>query len=214
MEGSLRSDGEPFGRLRVAGAEQAESLSVGFVGSGRAARSLARSLARRGHRLLIAEHGESAARLASDLDGELVADALALADVTILAVPDARVAALAESLAATSAPGQGRVVLHLAGSLGLQELAPLAEAGYAIGAMHPLQVLSGWRIPPGTTFAVEADPIARTAISRLVADLGGVELDLPAGGRVAYHAAAVIPANLGMTLLAEAVALLQRQGVR
>ncbi|HXA43387.1 MAG TPA: DUF2520 domain-containing protein [Candidatus Solibacter sp.] len=215
MEGSLRSDGVPFGRPQVAGAEQADSLSVGFVGSGRAARSLARSLSRRGHRLLIVRRGDSSTRLASDLDGELVAaaDALQEADVTILAVPDARVAQLAASLAAEAGPGQGRIVLHLAGSLGLAELAPLAAAGYATGAMHPLQVLSGWRIPPGTTFAVEAEPAARPVISGLVADLGGVELELPAGARVAYHAAAVIAANLGMTLLAEAVDLLEQQGV-
>src|SRR5258708_9263315 len=130
MEGSLRSDGEPFGRPRIAGAEQAESLSVAFVGSGRAARSLARSLARRGHRLLIAERGDSSTRLASDLDGELIAaaDALQDADVTILAVPDARVAELAASLAAALGPGHGTVGLHLAGSLGLDEVAPLAAA--------------------------------------------------------------------------------------
>jgi predicted short-subunit dehydrogenase-like oxidoreductase (DUF2520 family) len=105
------------------------------------------------------------------------------------------------------------VVLHLAGSLGLEALTPLAQAGYATAAMHPLQVLSGWRIPPGTTFAVEADSAARIVVTRLVADLGGVEIELPAGARVAYHAAAVIAANLGMTLLAEAVDLLERQGI-
>jgi predicted short-subunit dehydrogenase-like oxidoreductase (DUF2520 family) len=74
-------------------------------------------------------------------------------------------------------------------------------------------VLSGWRIPPGTTFAVEADGAARILVTRLVADLGGVEIELPPGARVAYHAAAVIAANLGMTLLAEAVDLLERQGI-
>jgi predicted short-subunit dehydrogenase-like oxidoreductase (DUF2520 family) len=185
------------------------------VGSGRAARSLARSLARTGHRLLIARRAESAARLSADLGAELVAsgDALALADVTILAVPDRRVAQLAGALAREAPRGEGRVVLHLAGSLGLEALTPLAQAGYATAAMHPLQVLSGWRIPPGTTFAVEADSAARIVVTRLVADLGGVEIELPAGARVAYHAAAVIAANLGMTLLAEAVDLLERQGI-
>src|SRR5258708_28194527 len=163
MEGSLRSDGEPFGRPQVAGPEQADSLSIGFVGSGRAARSLAKSLARRGHRLLIAERGDSSTRLASDLDGELIfaTDALKDADVTILAVPDARVAELAASLAAGAGPGHGRVVLHLAGSLGLKELAPLAAAGYATRPMHPLHLPSRWRIPPRTPFGVEAGAARR-----------------------------------------------------
>jgi predicted short-subunit dehydrogenase-like oxidoreductase (DUF2520 family) len=185
------------------------------VGSGRAARSLARSLARRGHRLLIAARGDSAALLSVDLGADLVAapEALAQADVTVLAVPDGKVAELAERLAARAHHGEHRVVVHLAGSLGLEALAPLARAGYAIGAMHPLQVLSGWRIPPGTTFAVEADDVARPLVSRLVADLGGLEIELPAGARVAYHAAAVMAANLGMTLLAEAVDLLEQKGI-
>jgi predicted short-subunit dehydrogenase-like oxidoreductase (DUF2520 family) len=185
------------------------------VGSGRAARSLARSLARSGHHLLIARRAESAARLSADLGAELVAsgDALASADVTILAVPDRRVAQLAGALAREAPRGEGRVVLHLAGSLGLEALTPLAQAGYATAAMQPLLVLSGGRIPPGTTFAVEADGAARILVTRLVADLGGVEIELPPGARVAYHAAAVIAANLGMTLLAEAVDLLERQGI-
>jgi predicted short-subunit dehydrogenase-like oxidoreductase (DUF2520 family) len=215
MAGSLRSDTRLTGTPGMARSESAETLTLGFVGSGRAARSLARSLARRGHRLLIARRGDSAERLSADLGADLVAaeEALASADVTILAVPDGKVARLAERLAADAAAGEQRVVLHLAGSLGLEALTPLAQAGYATAAMHPLQVLSGWRIPPGTTFAVEADAAARPLVTRLVADLNGVEIELPAGARVAYHAAAVIAANLGMTLLAEAVDLLEQRGI-
>ena len=215
MAGSLRNDAQLTGTPGVARSESAEALTLGFVGSGRAARSLARSLARRGYRLVIARRGDSAERLSADLGAELVAaeEVLASADLTILAVPDGKVARLAEGLGADAAAGKQRVVLHLAGSLGLEALRPLAQAGYATAAMHPLQVLSGWRIPPGTTFAVEADAAARPLVARLVADLNGVEIELPAGARVAYHAAAVIAANLGMTLLAEAVDLLDQLGI-
>ena len=215
MAGSLRNDAQLTGTPGVARSESAQALTLGFVGSGRAARSLARSLARRGHRLVIARRGDSAERLSADLGAELVAaeEVLASADLTILAVPDGKVARLAEGLGADAAAGKQRVVLHLAGSLGLEALRPLAQAGYATAAMHPLQVLSGWRIPPGTTFAVEADAAARPLVARLVADLNGVEIELPAGARVAYHAAAVIAANLGMTLLAEAVDLLDQLGI-
>jgi predicted short-subunit dehydrogenase-like oxidoreductase (DUF2520 family) len=219
--GSLRSDTRLTGNAPLARAESAEGLTLGFVGSGRAARSLARSLARRGHRLLVARRGDSAELLSADVGAELLdaAEAMGAADVIILAVPDGRVAGLAAELAAearpgeVARPGEGRVVLHLAGSLGLEVLAPLAAAGYATAAMHPLQVLSGWRIAPGTTFAVEADEAARPLVSRLVADLDGVEIALPAGARVAYHTAAVIAANLGMTLLAEAVDILEEHGI-
>jgi predicted short-subunit dehydrogenase-like oxidoreductase (DUF2520 family) len=215
LAGSLRSDIRLTGSPGIAPSESADTLTLAFVGSGRAARSLARSLARNGHRLIIARRGVSSERLAADLGADLAAarEALAGADVTILAVPDGRVSELAAALAVGAAGGEQKVVIHVAGSLGLEALAPLAEAGFATAAMHPLQVLSGWRIPPGTTFAVEAVAAARPIVSRLVADLGGVEIELPAGARVAYHAAAVIAANLGMTLLAEAVDLLERRGI-
>ena len=165
--------------------------------------------------MVVARHGESAARLAEDLGADLVrpGEALAIADVTILAVPDGRIAATANQLAEDAARGDGRVVLHLSGSLGLEPLAPLSRHGYAPAAMHPLQVLSAWRIPPGTTFAVEAPGAAHPLVKRLIADLDGIEIRLGPGARSAYHAAAVIAANLGMTLLAEAVDLLEQAGI-
>jgi predicted short-subunit dehydrogenase-like oxidoreductase (DUF2520 family) len=201
-------------------AEQAEvspehPLIVGFVGSGRASGALARGLRRRGHHLLVARRGDSAERMAAAVDAELAAapDVLVRADVTLLAVPDGAIAAAAGGLADTAAPGEGRIVAHLAGSLGREVLAPLAERGFATAALHPLQVLSGWRIPPGTSFAIEAPHAALPALRRIVADLGGQELLLPDGARDAYHAAAAITANLGMTLLAEATDLMERAGL-
>ena len=153
--------------------------------------------------------------MAEDLGADLVPaeETLAIAQVTFLAVPDGRLAAVANWLAENAVPGEGRVVLHLSGSLGLEPLAPLARRGYAPAAMHPLQVLSGWRIPPGSTFAVEAPGAARPLVTKLVADLGGIEIELAPGARPAYHAAAVMASNLGMTLLAEAVDLLEKAGV-
>ena len=123
------------------------------------------------------------------------------------------IAPLAEELAIEVPAGAGRLVVHLAGSLGREALAPLAARGYNTAAIHPLQVLSGWRIAAGTGFAVEAAPEAAALASRLVADLGGAELEVPAANRAAYHAAAVIAANLGMTMLAEAVDLLEANGI-
>jgi predicted short-subunit dehydrogenase-like oxidoreductase (DUF2520 family) len=104
-------------------------------------------------------------------------------------------------------------VAHLSGSLDRRVLLPLHRRGYGVGALHPLQVLSGWRIPPGTAFAVDGEGEVAALLSRLVADLRGVEIKLPDGSRTAYHAAAVLAANLGMTLLAEAVDLMAGAGI-
>jgi predicted short-subunit dehydrogenase-like oxidoreductase (DUF2520 family) len=187
--------------------DAARPLSIGFIGSGRAATSLASSLARHGQVVAIEARGESAARLARGLDRAPVTreTLVASADVVVLAVPDGQLAGVVAGLAA--------VAVHLAGSLDREALAPLRDRGFAVAAVHPLQVLSGWRIPPGTTFAVDADPIALPVVARLVEDLGGVELTVPAAARHAYHAAAVLAANLGMALLGEAADLMQAAGI-
>jgi predicted short-subunit dehydrogenase-like oxidoreductase (DUF2520 family) len=201
---------------RASGVPEAQArLTVGFVGSGRAAGALARSLARRHHEVLVATRGSSATSLAEELGAESLAATaiLARADVTLLAVPDGRIRDVAAELARIAPDGDSRVVAHLAGSLGPDSLAPLDARGYAVAALHPLQVMSGWRIPPGTRFAVEAPETARPVLRRVIADLGGQELSLPPGSRAPYHAAAVITANLGMTLLAEAVDLMARAGL-
>lgn len=190
-------------------------LTIGFVGSGHAASTLAHSLGRAGHRLLLAHRGPAADELAAELGASIgdAAEVLAGADVTFLAVPDGALAEVAAKLAENAPEGRGRLVVHLSGSLGRDVLEPLAARGYATVAIHPLQVLSGWRLAPGSTFAVEAEGPAREVAARLVDDMRGVEIALPASGRAAYHAAAVMAANLGMTMLAEAVDLLERQGI-
>ena len=202
-------------RRRLSGVPDAEApLTVGFVGSGRAAGALARSLGRH-HEVLIAARGASAAALAERIGTKplTAAELLARADVTLLAVPDGSIGRVAADLASDAPWGEGRVVAHLAGSLGPEALSPLSAHGYIVAALHPLQVMSGWRIPPGTRFAVEAPETARPVLRQVIADLGGEELDLPPGSRAAYHAAAVISANLGMTLLTEAVDLMERAGL-
>jgi predicted short-subunit dehydrogenase-like oxidoreductase (DUF2520 family) len=138
---------------------------------------------------------------------------LARADVTFLAVPDGAVAGVAAELADTVPEGEGRLVAHLSGSRGRDVLDALERRGYATAAIHPLQVLSGWRLAPGTAFAVEAEGEARVLAARLVEDMRGIEMPLRPTGRVAYHAAAVMAANLGMTMLVEAVDLLEKQGI-
>jgi predicted short-subunit dehydrogenase-like oxidoreductase (DUF2520 family) len=194
---------------------RASTLTLGFVGSGRAGSSLARSLTAAGYRALIAEQGESAARLAADLDGRMLDSAAVLqtADLTFLAVPDRAIAAVAAQLASRISNGAGHHVVHLAGSRTAAVLDPLARNGFGIGALHPLQVLSGDPLPSGTTFAIEADGETRELLTQLVGDLDGVEIDVRAEARLAYHAAAVIAANLGMTLLAESVDLMQGAGI-
>jgi predicted short-subunit dehydrogenase-like oxidoreductase (DUF2520 family) len=92
------------------------------------------------------------------------------------------------------------VVLHLAGSLGLDVLDPHPRRA----SVHPLVTLpeqraGAARLAAGGFFAVAGDPLALD----LVAALGGQPLAVPDDARGAYHAAACLAANHVVALLGQ-----------
>lgn len=123
-------------------------------------------------------------------------------DAYVLAVPDARLAALAERLAPTL--DRRAVVLHCAGARGIEELAPLAARGLAVGVMHPLVSFAGARTTQlaGVTFTLVGAPRACRVARVLAKHLGAHTVTLRAPGP-AYHAAAALVAN-GAVALADA----------
>jgi predicted short-subunit dehydrogenase-like oxidoreductase (DUF2520 family) len=156
------------------------------IGPGRAGTSLATALGRAGWAV----------------DGILgrsddVAGAAAGVDLLVVATPDAAVA----EVAAAVAPVAGTVVAHLAGSLGLDVLAPHGRRA----AIHPLVPLpdpetGAARLASGCWFAVAGDPLA----AEVVAALGGRPVVVADERRTAYHAAACIAANHLVALLGQA----------
>src|SRR5262249_46042189 len=155
---------------------------VAIVGCGRAGTALALALAHaRGGgrpRLTISSRRVAAARsLARRCPGARAAgsreDAIAAADVVVLAVHDDALAELARDL--RRAPGlPGRIVLHLSGSVGPSVLRPLARRGASVGALHPLIVFppalrASTRLAPRPIgFTVDGDRRARAAGRALV----------------------------------------------
>jgi predicted short-subunit dehydrogenase-like oxidoreductase (DUF2520 family) len=131
----------------------------------------------------------------------------------LLTVPDDAIAAVAGDLAASGAVGRDLVVLHTSGARDKTVLAPLAGKARALGSFAPVQTVAdpataGARLR-GAYAVLEGDPLAVEAGMALAARLGmhGVELAPPA--KVAYHAGAVMVANLGVALeaMAERVAV-------
>lgn len=165
-------------------------MDIAIVGAGRAGTAFSLALARAGHRVRLVHHDDLAAA--------------APADVVLLCVPDD---ALAE-VAAALAPGD-HVVAHVAGSRGLEELAPHARRAL----LHPLAVLSdpevGSRRLVGARYSVAGDPVARD----LVASLGGVAMVVEPSRRAAYHAAAAVAANHTVALLGHVEALAAAAGL-
>lgn len=155
--------------------------SVRVVGRGRAGGSLAGALT------------------AVGWDVEAVAGRAATAaegvDLVVLAVPDGAIA----EVAAAVDPGPA-VIAHLAGSLGLDVLAPHERRA----AVHPLVALptpevGAERLRDGAWFAVAGEPIA----AEVVAALGGRAVEVDDEQRAAYHAAACIASNHLVALLGQ-----------
>src|SRR5205085_11982881 len=117
-------------------------------------------------------------------------------------VPDGAIAEVAASIE----PVAGTVVAHLAGSLGLDALAPHARRG----AIHPLVALpsaevGAARLTGGAWFALaeDGDPLA----AEVVAALGGHTFTVAGADRARYHAAAGIASHPPVALLDQAAAL-------
>jgi predicted short-subunit dehydrogenase-like oxidoreductase (DUF2520 family) len=159
--------------------------AIRVIGPGRAGRSLAAALE---------QSGWSVAGLLGP--GDDLADAAAGVDVLVIATPDDAVAPVAAAVSVVP----GTVVMHLAGSLGLDVLAPHPRRA----ALHPLVPLpnpevGARRLRQGATFAVAGDPAART----LAEALGGSVVEVADADRPAYHAAATIAANHVVALLGQ-----------
>jgi predicted short-subunit dehydrogenase-like oxidoreductase (DUF2520 family) len=128
--------------------------------------------------------------------GDVVSGAAIGADVVVIGTPDAAVAATAAAID----PVDSTVVLHLAGSLGLDALGRHPRRG----ALHPLVPLpdpdrGALRLRSGVGFAVAGDPVART----MALALGGQVVEVDDRSRSAYHAAASIAANHVVALMGQ-----------
>lgn len=174
--------------------------AVGIVGAGRAGLALARALEAAGRTVHVFGRGEPVV-----LPPPVV--------VVLLAVPDGMITAAARAL-----PADGRhTVLHLAGPLGVEALAPLRDRAAALGAMHPLLGLRGRATPPerfrGAVAALDGDDAALAAGRDLAAALGMVPVVVRGPARARYHAAAVFAANYLVALAASAERLMTEAGL-
>jgi predicted short-subunit dehydrogenase-like oxidoreductase (DUF2520 family) len=136
--------------------------------------------------------------------------------VVFLTVPDDAVAALASKLAASRERIPANVAfVHTSGALELGALAPLSR-GHALGSFHPLRSFPEPGPPEafrGIVIGVDASSESlRRLLNRLARDLGATPKRVDDAQRAVYHAAAVFASNYVVTLLAEAVRLLEQSG--
>jgi predicted short-subunit dehydrogenase-like oxidoreductase (DUF2520 family) len=133
----------------------------------------------------------------------------------LVAVSDNAIGEVARTLA--EAGVKRGVALHTCGAMGREALAPLAAAGVACGAIHPLQTVAspeqGLSALTGCVFAVDGDAPALAWAERIAQALGGSSLRIPPEARPLYHAAAVMAGNYVVALVDAAAMLMKAAGV-
>ena len=171
----------------------AATVTVRVIGAGRAGRSFAKAIDDLVDWDVIDMRGRG-----------LAIDAAADVDLVVIATPDAVVA----DVAAAIRPGRA-VVAHVAGSLGLDVLAPHDRRA----ALHPLMSLPDAEIGAerltGGWFAVAGDPL----VADLATALGGRTFEIADDDRALYHAAAAVASNHLVALLGHAQRLGASVGV-
>lgn len=159
---------------------------------------------------ILTQSPESAAEGASFVGaGRAVAGYAELrpADLYMVAVGDAALAASAGKLAALGVLRPGAIVFHLSGALPSSILAPAAEAGALVASVHPVQSfadpaqsVSGFA---GTPCGIEGDPVAVEILGAAFAALGGKVFGVDSRFKTLYHAGSVLVCNY-LTALMEA----------
>jgi predicted short-subunit dehydrogenase-like oxidoreductase (DUF2520 family) len=149
----------------------------------------------------------------------LLRDAVALADVVWITVPDDEIETVAHGVAAALPRPleQPVAALHSSGLGSLDLLAPLRRVAAGILCLHPLQSFAA----PGNAavlrdvpMAVTGDTPADVAFGRWLAErLGCRPFELADDAKPLYHLAAATASNLFVALQSEAGELLAAAGV-
>jgi len=190
-------------------------LKLGFIGAGTVGTALAKRLSDRGYPVVavFSRTPDSAKKLSGAINGCLALDSgQAVADASelvFITTPDDAVGPVVSGI--TWHPGQS--VVHCSGADSVGTLQPARKQGAGVGAFHPLQTFASVEQAisniAGSTFAIEAEEPLLSSLKELATSLDGHAIELKAGAKVLYHAAAVMACNYMVTLVKLATDLWQ-----
>ncbi len=139
-----------------------------------------------------------------------------VADVVVLAVRDRDLRPLAEKMLAAGVVPESAAVVHVAGALSAEPLAPLRGHCVGVAQMHPMISFASTRVAPtlaGGSVHVQGDASAVARARRLARLLGMTPRTFRPFDPAAYHAAAGLVANGAAALTAVGEELLVVAGV-
>ncbi len=195
------------------------SERVFLIGAGKVGRGLARAFRVSGIEV-VGLHARSANEEATSV-GDYPQN-LSDANVIIIAVRDAEIDGVCATLAklARERPvriRRGTVVLHTSGTAEPANFKLLRDVGMVCGTFHPLVPFAsaerGAQLVAEAWVGIDGDATACGTSRRLAAALGARTVNIPVGGKAAYHAAAVMASNFPVVLAAVASGVLADQGI-
>jgi len=192
---------------------------IGFIGAGKVGTALAVQLSNKGYPVVAVASRtmQSAQKLADAVPSckayENVQQIADIADLIFITTPDDAI----EPVVAKIKWNKGNLVVHCSGAGSLDILEAAFKTGAQVGAIHPLQSFAnvGQAIKniPGSTFAIEGDGPIVDLLKEIANALDGKAIELGAGNKVLYHAAAVMACNYFVTLMKLSTDIWQGFGV-
>jgi len=194
-------------------------IKIGFIGAGKVGTALAVQLSAKGYPIVaVASRTMQSAQKLADIvatcrayaNVQQIADN---ADLIFITTPDDVI----ELVAAKIKWHKGNLVVHCSGAGSLDIIDAALKTGAQVGAIHPLQsfanVEQAIKNIPGSTFAIEGDGPIVDLLKEIATTLDGKAIELGAGNKVLYHAAAVMACNYFVTLMKLSTDIWQGFGV-
>jgi predicted short-subunit dehydrogenase-like oxidoreductase (DUF2520 family) len=190
---------------------------VFLIGPGHVGRGLVRAFRASGV-TVVGLHGKRPSGIATS-SGALPEE-MSGANVVIVCVRDPQLDDALDEVMAAAKSGlieRGSVILHTSAIAEPEGLRALSDAGFPSGTFHPLVPFTDPDVSSellrGSWIGIDGDNAAKSASRRLAGHIGARTLDIPAGRKPAYHAAAVISSNFPVVLASVAGHLLHDIGV-
>jgi len=195
-------------------------LSVGVVGTEPAGIAMAQALATAGHMVVAVSEAplenddalEVLLPSAKKLSDEKIIE---VAELVLLAVPAAEIAATVSKLSDSWRAGQ--LVVHLAPEFDHEILSEAVTKGAIPLAIHPAMRFTGTSLDLNrmkeSFFAVSAPAVALPIAQALVIEMGAEPIVIESKARASYAEAIEVASNFSAMIVNQAIGLLEQAGV-
>lgn len=200
-------------------------MSIGFIGAGRVGTALGWYLMDQhypvsGYYSHLFDHAKKAAEQTKSLPYESLLQVLQHSDLIAITTPDDVIAEIVKQCLEMPSALEGKVILHMSGSLSLDILRPLTDAGATVMTLHPLQTIATAELGKegfkSCYFALEGPEnvteATRLSLKAFRQALNRPTIEVQPGEKRRYHLAAVMASNYLTALMDEALQQLVQCG--